>query len=514
MSAGALRGSSAPSVEQLAAAARRQEQTFFLWALLLAILTGAAFALSPVAAPVVVLGVALPFLLWRYPTLCLYLVLASACLFEVFPRSFPDEITGRIPVFWNINSVFQTYARVNLKAVPLNALELMLILAGICSVLRAVYTRTLQLKLGPLAAPIGLYLLFVCWGLVLGMGTGGDYKTAVLREARTQFYFGIAYLLAVNLIKDQQQLRRAIWLAVLCIGLKGTLYTIRRYITLRGQPISEQGVGSHEEVFFFGAFVLLLACLWVFMESPRLMKVMLGLLPLVMIGNFSCNRRSGIAALAIALPFLLLLTFRALPERRKLILGGLALTAVIGPLYYEAFKERQGILGMPARAIKSKFNPDARDAASNAYREQEDANLMATIKLAPVQGQGYGKRMVYVVAMADISDLYEYWDVLPHNSVLWVWMRLGTGGFLAFWLMACTAIIYGCRIALRRDLTRETRALGMFSPLLIVMWLVIGLYDMLVFDPRGVLFCGIITGLAAVAPTLPGARLNEAGAHP
>jgi hypothetical protein len=64
--------------------------------------------------------------------------------------------------------------------------------------------------------------------------------------------------MAVNIARDNRQVNSLFWMTAICISLKGALYTFRRYVTIAGQPLPDQGVGSHEEAFLFVAFVLLL----------------------------------------------------------------------------------------------------------------------------------------------------------------------------------------------------------------------------------------------------------------
>jgi hypothetical protein len=40
---------------------------------------------------------------------------------------------------------------------------------------------------------------------------------------------------------------------------------------------------------------------------------------------------------------------------------------------------------------------------------------------------------------------------IPHNGGLWIWMRLGLQGEMAFWIMLGTAVIAGCRLARSKD---------------------------------------------------------------
>ena len=50
-------------------------------------------------------------------------------------------------------------------------------------------------------------------------------------------------------------------------------------------------------------------------------------------------------------------------------------------------------------------------------------------------GTGFGHRIPEAVPNVDISDIDSFISYLPHNGVLYVWLRLGLPGIVAFWMM-------------------------------------------------------------------------------
>jgi hypothetical protein len=490
--------------DYLATAERRRRR--FLWGgALLAVIMGISFiayGIDNILLPLTLLVCILtPILLWRYPRMALYTVYVAVCLFEIAQTGAPDALTDRVPFFWDVNTIFQTYAHKDFKAVPLNLLEVFLLTAALCSVIHAVFSGTTRVRTGLLFLPIAAYMAFVAWGWVNGVATGGDFKIS-LQEVRAQFYFLLGYLMAVNLVQEKRQIGTLFWITALCIGLKGILYTFRRYVTLAGQPLPDQGVGSHEEAFFFDVFVSLLVILALCGVQKKLQWVMWSLLPFVLLGNLATNRRAGTAALVVIVPILLLSAYRALPQRRRFA-GILAVVlAVGGSLYYQAFKNSNGMIGEPARAIASQFEPDARDASSDAYRDAENADLMATIKTAPVQGYGYGKRMIHAVPIADISADYEWWDIMTHNQILWVWMRVGTVGFWVFWMMISAILIRAAQTARAENADLETKAAGIFVLAVVGMLMIFGLLDLQLSNFRDMLFAAFWAGILVSTPMI------------
>ena len=242
---------------------------------------------------------------------------------------------------------------------------------------------------------------------------------------------------------------------------------------------------------------------------PRLQWLMWSLLPFVVLANLACNRRAATAAMVIVFPVILLALYQALPDRRRLIVVLGVVLSLAFSVYYPAFKNSDSVIAQPARAIRSNFQPDARDASSNAARDAENANLMATIRANPIFGYGYGRPYYHVVAMADISKIYALEDFIPHNQILWVWERVGTIGFLIFWLMISAIIIYAAQTLRAPDADNVTKAVGLFVLLLVFLLIIFGLLDLQLSNSRDVLFVGLWTGALAVTPGMQPRELAE-----
>ena len=506
-----------PTAEEYAAQARTQARLFLLGGGLLAGLVAAAFVafgLDNIFLPIaLLLAVLTPILLWRFPRLTFYFTLVAASLFELSVvigpdgQQFSDSLTDRVPIFWNVNTIFQFYAHTNFKGVPLNLFEIFILIAGVCSCLRAVYNQNTNLRGGPLLLPISVYMAFVLMGWVNGMVTGGDFKIS-LQEVRPQLYFGLAYLLAVNMVRERRHLLTLLWITVACVGLKAVLLTFRRYVTMHGLPLPDQGVGAHEEAFFLNAFLLLLIALTLCRALPRLRWLMWSLVPFVVLGNLALNRRAATAALIFVVPLLFLAAYQALPARRRLVAVLGVTVAVAFAIYYPAFKNSDSLFAQPARAVKSNFEPDARDASSDAARDSENIDLMATIKSAPLQGYGYGRPYFQIIPLPEIVKIYELEPFIPHNQILWIWERVGSFGFLAFWMMISAILIFAGQAIRAPGADGLVKAVGIFALLTTAMLVIFGLLDLQLSCFRVLLFTGIWAGALAALPTLRGPSLE------
>jgi hypothetical protein len=429
-----------------------------------------------------------------FPRSVLYITVAAACLFELFPTNQPDALTDKIPYFANVNTIFQQNAGVNVKSVPLSLMEVVLVIGGMSSWIRGVLNRNLKIEKGPLFWPIAAYIVCVIFGFLNGFLNGGDYKIG-LQESRNQVHLLLIYLIVYNQIDSVKRGHVLLWLCAICIAFKSVLYVYRQYVTLGGAPISDQGVGSHEEAFFFMGFVLLLLVLQLCRVYPKLRTFMWIMLPIVYMGFVSTNRRAGTAALVVGLVMVLVASYQCLPRYQKMIRNIIIFTALFGPVYYNVFKNSSNPLAAPARAIKSHYEPDWRDLQSNLYRDAENACQMATMRAAPIFGYGYGRPFIKAAWIADISNTYAWWDYLPHNQILWVWQRLGFVGFFAFWFMVCSAIIVHVHTARDPETSYELRAFHLFAIGILGMELMVAMYDMQLANSRNMVFTGLFLGM-------------------
>ena len=163
-------------------------------------------------------------------------------------------------------------------------------------------------------------------------------------------------------------------------------------------------------------------------------------------------------------------------------------------------------LGQPARAVKSQVKPSARDAASDNYRVQEDANLELNIKQSAPLGKGFGVKIDYALPISDISSIDALIAYIPHNDVLDVLMRMGFLGGVAMWFLIGAGIISGSRLARSRD--REVAVIGTVLACSLVAYALIGAVDQGFFFSRIAFITGVLLGLAEAARRLARAELG------
>jgi O-antigen ligase len=250
---------------------------------------------------------------------------------------------------------------------------------------------------------------------------------------------------------------------------------------------------AHEVSIFAAAlaFYLLTQCLW----SPSPWRTAfcgaLALVPLAAL--IVTHRRAGMVALDASL-ILLALTLLRTDVRRSLVIIPLAIVVIAGLL--AATWHEPGGLGQPARGVQSIIgtNERADDISSDEYREREAANVRSNILARPVQGLGFGREYDFPNELPDLSSFWPMYRYLPHNSILWVWVK---GGVLAF-----VALLFLFAVAMNRSaqlfntLTEPAlRTAALTAAACVLMFAVFAYTDLGLVTPASVFFFGLALGV-------------------
>jgi O-antigen ligase len=99
----------------------------------------------------------------------------------------------------------------------------------------------------------------------------------------------------------------------------------------------------------------------------------------------------------------------------------------------------------------------------------------------------------------DASIVYE-----PHNTILYLWLRLGFPGAIVFWSMIGAAVIAACRLARAQD--PEIALIGTFALLAVSAYLVEGWYDQGLVSLRVAILMGAVLGTVEAAHRLAPVR--------
>jgi hypothetical protein len=227
---------------------------------------------------------------------------------------------------------------------------------------------------------------------------------------------------------------------------------------------------------------------------------MLAVLPLVVFTLFVTNRRLGFVVLAVGLALVSLLLLRT---RRDLFLRLAPLVLVGLGLYVVVFWNGTGILSEPIRAFRSLVVPTtARDLSSNAWRALENLNIDYNIRGAPITGLGFGRPYSFIVAQPSLEATgFTYWNYIAHNAIYWVWMKMGMVGFVLFWNLVGSAVVFGL-ITFRQLRDGYLKSLALMVAGVVLMQVIFSYGDLGLTYTRSMVFLGCMLGMLARLPAL------------
>ena len=443
-------------------------------------------------------GVALVALMWWRPVIGLYVIAICAVVVEQEPLPY-NIVTDHLNIFY-----WPPRLDGSMPERPIGFLLLFILLIFI---FQQLLSRQRPLRGGALFWPFLFLLGCVAMGIARGLSSGGTLRIIVL-EVRPFWYLFISYLLAYNLITEKRHVRALLWITILGTGIKALQGVYIVVGPLHGHIQGQNEIMAHEQSFFF-VLILLLIVLFCLHKNywPQLIACLV-ILPFLAVALVANNRRADYSAFAIGAVVAWILVIAVKPKARKALITGLVLCGALVGAYILVFQHVNGSLGEPARAVISVIHPssaDQRDTLSNLYRYIEDYDLKYTEKQSPITGYGFGKPFQQPLLLPNIVGLDPYYLYIPHNNVLWIWMRLGPLGYLALWYLFGAAIVRGTQLLRRlKDPVLQRMAIFVVATIFIEVPLAYGDYQF--FFYRNILFIGILLGVLVKLPQLDGAE--------
>ena len=449
-----------------------------------------------VPAPLAILVVPVALLPWllKAPERGVYLLVAAAVVVEIFPLAWPDSLTDRIPLFQNLSNV-------GVPGLAMSPVEVLMVEAGAVGLARAASAGTLRLPRGPLPMAYLAFMAVVAVAEIHGLFSGGDFKLS-LWELRPQVYGFVLFLLASGLVKDRRQLATLAMVFLLAVLLKAVLGDYRWQFTANHDLGQRETLLAHEDSYFMLLYVVavVVALVWL-RRRAVLMPLLLGS-PLVALCLLANQRRAGLFALAGAVMAVAALVIRFEPRvrRQAVLLTAVAAVAAVA-FIASSWNQQYGIRGQLVRPVRSLIDPGSRDTSSDAYRTAENGNLLVSFQRDPILGMGFGMPYLTVYPQADISMIYPLWNVIPHNSLLWVPMRMGVPGLMTFWALIGMGVLQAGAVV-RNGRDPLVRAMAAMAIGAIVAELLVAYGDLQLESYRNLIVVGAILGVVNNLPRM------------
>lgn len=436
---------------------------------------------------------------WR-PQLGLY---AAAFLDLVMePEVVGDRVSSYTGMFFaDLNTSFHV-------GVAFNPLELLLIVTTLSYVLRSLQGGQ-RLRGGALGPPVLIFGLFLVFGYAWGLATNGDWKIGLF-EVRGPFMLVMLYFLVTNLVEDRRQLEQLLRLVMTGLGVLAVWGLLRFYLVFQGSSGGPDGAFGrvHEDAIFL-AFLGIIALLRLVFGGParQTLLLVLGLIP-AMVVMFNMERRAAFISIYFAFLVIAVALFHL---RRRIFWAIVPATTLLMLGYSAAFWNSESTLAQPVRAWRSQTTSAAlggRDYSSNLYRVLEKADVRDTIRSAPITGIGFGRSFMNTHPLPVLS-WWPFQFYMPHAEVLWIWLKVGAGGFIAFWVIICASLMRAGEVV-RRVGASPTGFACLVAATYIVMLLVYAYVDVGLANERCEVLLGAMLGVIAVATRLARAQATEA----
>ena len=379
-------------------------------------------------------------------------------------------------------------------SLKLSPLETYLIVTLVSYLMRLLLSSKWRLSekvyLGPLFLPALGFTGFIAFGLVYGVGTGGDTNIA-LWESRPIFYLFLILVLASNLLEKRGHVITFTWWIVFSLAYEGMMGMWWIHKWWRWTLSGHDGLGAHALSIHFNAVFIFVAASFLYKVAWPKRILLLMLIPPMLLTFIAGQRRAAFLTLGIALALCTIILFKF---NRQLFMILAPIAVVTGLLYTLAFWNSNSSLAMPAQAVKSVVSSEASEAdrQSNEYRDIENANTHFTIRTKLLTGVGFGQKFFIPFPMPDIS-FFEWWEYITHNSVVWIWMKSGIGGFFFMCLLVSYTLMIGGRLLWRMPNT-EISAVVLAMVLYIFMHFMFAYVD-ISWDGQSMLFVGSAMGI-------------------
>jgi hypothetical protein len=288
-----------------------------------------------------------------------------------------------------------------------------------------------------------------------------------------------------------------LWVALAAVFIKGVHASLHYLLILKGDLGGVESIAQHGAAMHLNTLFVFSLAVWVYRTS-RLKRILIPLtIPFVLLGYIAMQRRAAFVTLAIAVVLVVALLYK---EHRRLFWRIAPVFILLAGGYVAAGWNSQSTLAVPAQAIKSVVAAQlasGRDQSSNNYRMLENRNINFTIDQHPLTGIGFGQKFSMMVPLPDISRSFEWWEYITHNSIMWIWMKAGLGGFFSLLCLIGFAVVGGAGVlgCLPRD---DLSAVVLTATLYFVMHFIYSCVDMS-WDAQSTVYVGAMMGIVNCA---------------
>jgi hypothetical protein len=378
-------------------------------------------------------------------------------------------------------------------------------------ILQMAARRDFTVVKGRLFRPMMVFTLFLFFGLAHGLATGGGNSQAALWEIRGVLYLPLVYVLLMNLVDRAEQYVRLYALIMLAVFVNSIIALINLAGLSEEKRKSMESFVAHGATLPMNTMLVLLAASWLFKNTSGVRRAVLpfALIPVVYVYLISERRAAFVALLGAVIVLGVFMYW----TKRRTFWRVAPIVLLLLAAYTAAFwNNEKSSIGFPAQAIKSVISPSAvsdRNQDSDLYRVIEKSDIVATIRSSPILGIGFGHPFLRPTPLPPIAPfLLE--PYMPHNAVLWMWMKTGALGFFVMVYLFGLTLVTGVRNVLRLPQS-DYAAITLTSVAFVLMYAIFSYVD-ISWDAQNMVVLALAMAQIASAPRLAGLPLTKSDA--
>jgi O-antigen ligase len=381
-------------------------------------------------------------------------------------------------------------------ALTITPLDVMVYGGFVIWLLRFLATRDRPFRAGVLFLPLVPLTGMLLFGLLYGLGKGGDPRVAVF-EVRSILLVPVTYVLVLNCCTSTRQIRSLMWIAMASVVVHALLSV--QYLTTLTSDERESltDLNEHSASVHINVLVMLVLMAFLLRGVRPTVRMWLLLASIAPAYIWMVNqRRSAVVGLAFAVILFVHLLRR---HQRRTFRWFVPLLLVVTAGYLGAFWNATSGIGLPAQAVKTVIAGDdlsSDDRGSDLYRIIENYDLNYTIRSSPLFGVGFGREFYRPIPLSDIS-VFEFNASIPHNSIMFIWLKAGVIGFIALFFLLARAMMAGSQ-AIGETHERHDLLVVAAAVMFVGMWSVYAFVD-IAWDARSCLFLGLSLAIISAA---------------
>ena len=303
-------------------------------------------------------------------------------------------------------------------------------------------------------------------------------------------------MLVTNLLSTRRQYVRLVMTALVAVSIQ-SIFSLTYY---RGLPDSERGslesLGEHSATIPMNALFILLIGSILFKCSRWIRWVSLLLAIPVVWAYILSQRRAAMIALFVGVFILLCILYQ---RRRRAFWFVAPATVIVGLGFVLATwnavgRDRPAGAGGEDGAVPRRPGDRPTPAPTSTARWRRRTSTSRSSRTGS-SASASARSSCARSRMPDIS-FFEFWEYIPHNNVLWIWMKLGFLGFAATLFMFGRAVQLGARSIALGAHQRPRSSSSPSGSRYVVMFLVFAYVD-IAWDPRSTVLLGLAMALCA-----------------